>query len=154
MIIHAETSEQIEQARTLFREYESWLGLKLCFQNFDEEVENLPGNYAQPDGRLLLASVDEKLAGCVALRKLEDGICEMKRLFVRENFRGQKIGNLLIEKLIEEARIIGYEKIRLDTYLPKMPKAFALYESHGFREIAPYYHNPYSETLFMEMSLA
>ncbi len=154
MIIHAETSEQLEQARTLFREYESWLGLKLCFQNFDEEVENLPGNYAKPDGRLLLAFADENLAGCVALRNLEDGICEMKRLFVRENFRGRKIGNALIEKLIEEARLIGYEKIRLDTYLPKMPKAFALYESHGFREIAPYYHNPYGETLFMEMSLA
>ncbi len=154
MIIHAETSEQLEQARTLFREYESWLGLKLCFQNFDEEVENLPGNYAKPDGRLLLAFADENLAGCVALRNLEDGICEMKRLFVRENFRGRKIGNALIEKLIEEARLIGYEKIRLDTYLPKMPKAFALYESHGFREIAPYYHNPYGETLFMEMTLA
>ena len=154
MIFHAETSEQIEQAQTLFREYESWLGLKLCFQNFDEEVENLPGNYAKPNGRLLLASPDEKLAGCVALRKLEDGICEMKRLYVRENFRGLKIGNALIEKLIEEARLIGYEKIRLDTYPPKMSKAFALYESHGFREIEPYYHNPYGETLFMEMSFA
>ena len=154
MIIHAETSEQIEQAQTLFREYESWLGLKLCFQNFDEEVENLPGNYAKPTGRLLLAYADEKFAGCVALRKLEDGICEMKRLFVRKDFRGRKIGNALIEKLIEEARLIGYEKIRLDTYLPKMPKAFALYRSRGFQEIPPYYHNPYGETLFMELTLA
>ena len=154
MIFQAETSDQIEQARTLFREYESWLGLKLCFQNFAEEVENLPGKYAKPDGRLLLAFADEDLAGCIALRKLEDKICEMKRLYVRENFRGRKIGNLLIEKLIAEARIIGYEKMRLDTYPPKMSKAVALYNSHGFREIAPYYHNPYGETLFMEMTLA
>jgi len=154
MIIHAETSEQIEQARTLFREYESWLGLKLCFQNFDEEVENLPGNYAKPNGRLLLASVDENLAGCTALRKLEDGICEMKRLYVRENFRGRKIGNALIEKLIAEARITGYEKIRLDTYPPKMGKAVGLYRSRGFQEIPAYYHNPYGETLFMELTLA
>ncbi len=153
MIIHAETNEQIEQARTLFREYESWLGLKLCFQNFDEEVATLPGKYAEPGGRLLLAYADEKLAGCIALRKIEEGICEMKRLFVREDFRGRKIGNALIEKLIEEAGLIGYKKMRLDTYLPKMPKAFALYESHGFREIPAYYHNPYGETLFMELVL-
>lgn len=153
MILQAETAEHIEQARMLFREYESWLGLKLCFQNFDEEVENLPGKYAKPDGRLLLAFADENLAGCIALKKLEDEICEMKRLYVRENFRGRKIGNLLIEKLLEEARVIGYKKMRLDTYPPKMPKAARLYQSHGFREIAPYYHNPYGETLFMEKDL-
>lgn len=136
-----------------FPRIRSVLGLKLCFQNFDEEVENLPGNYARPDGRLLLAFADEKLAGCADLRKLEDGICEMKRLFVRDEFRGQKIGNALVEKLIEEGVSIGYEKMRLDTYPPKMPKAFALYESHGFRKIPAYYHNPYGETLFMERYL-
>ena len=106
----AETPEQIEQARNLFREYESWFGLNLCFQNFDEEVENLPGKYTKPDGRLLLAFADENLAGCIALRKLEDEICEMKRLFVRDGFRGLKIGNALIEKLFEEARTTGYKK--------------------------------------------
>lgn len=90
-ILQAETPEQIKQAQTLFREYEARLGLKLCFQNFEEEVAGLPGKYAAPDGRLLLAFADEKLAGCIALRKLEDGICEMKRLFVRDGFRGQKI---------------------------------------------------------------
>ena len=153
MIIQAETAEQIEQARTLFREYESWLGLKLCFQNFDEEVETLPGKYAAPGGRLLVAYANENLAGCAALRKLENEICEMKRLFVRDDFRGLKIGNALIEKLFEEARKIGYEKMRLDTYPPKMPKAVRLYESHGFREISAYYHNPYGETLFMEKDL-
>lgn len=152
-IIQAETSAQIEKARTLFREYEAWLGLKLCFQNFDEEVANLPGKYDAPDGRLFLAFSGKNLAGCIALRPLEDDVCEMKRLFVREDFRGQKIGKLLIEKLIREARIIGYQNIRLDTFPPKMAKAVSLYESYGFREILPYYHNPYGETLFMELNL-
>ncbi len=152
-IIQAETFEQIGQARTLFREYEAWFGLKLCFQNFDEEVENLPGKYAKPDGRLFLALADEKLAGCIALRKLEANICEMKRLFVREDFRGAGIGKILIEKLIAEAREIGYEKMRLDTYPPKMSKAVALYKSYGFYEIKPYYHNPYGDTLFMEADI-
>ncbi len=150
-IIQAETVEQIERTRELFREYEAWFGLKLCFQNFDEEVANLPGKYALPEGRLFLAFADEKLAGCIALRKLEDGICEMKRLFVRDEFRGQKIGIALIEKLFVEAKNIGYQKIRLDTFPAKMDKAVSLYESYGFREIAPYYHNPYGETLFMEL---
>lgn len=152
-IIQAETPEQIEQARTLFREYETWFGMNLCFQNFDEEVAGLPGKYAKPDGRLFLAFVDEKLAGCIALRKLEDGVCEMKRLFVRSDFRGQKLGNILIEKLIAEAASIGYEKMRLDTFPPKMGKAVQLYESHGFREIPPYYHNPYGEVLYLELKL-
>lgn len=152
-IIQAETPEQIEMARELFLEYEKWLGLKLCFQNFEEEVAALPGKYAPPDGRLLLAFVDEKLAGCIALRKLEDGICEMKRLFVRENFRGQKLGNSLIAKLIEDARSLGYRNMRLDTYPPKMSKAVRLYLSYDFQEIEPYYYNPYGETLFMELTL-
>jgi GNAT superfamily N-acetyltransferase len=152
-ITQAETPEQIEQARALFREYETWLGLSLCFQNFDEEVANLPGKYAQPDGRLFLVFAGENLAGCIALRKLEDGVCEMKRLFVREDFRGRKIGNILIEKLIEEAKSIGYLKMRLDTYPPKMAKAAQLYKSHGFREIPPYYDNPYDEILYLEKIL-
>src|SRR5829696_8557729 len=152
-IIQAETPEQIEQARRLFREYEAWIGLALCFQNFDAEVANLPGKYAAPEGRLLLAYVDGKLAGGIALRKLETGICEMKRLFVKDNYRGRKIGVALIEKLIAEAREIGYEKIRLDTYPPKMAKAVSLYETYGFREIPPYYENPYDDTLFMELKL-
>ncbi len=152
-IIQAETVEEIEQVRGLLREYEAWFGMNLCFQDFDEEVASLPGKYAAPEGRLFLAFVDEKLAGCIALRKLEDGVCEMKRLFVKEDFRGQKIGIALIEKLIAEARIIGYEKMRLDTFPPKMGKAVKLYESYGFREIPAYYHNPYGETLYMEKDL-
>lgn len=152
-IIQAESSEQIEAAQTLFREYEASLEIRLCFQNFDEEVANLPGKYAAPEGRLFLAYADEKLAGCIALRKLETGVCEMKRLFVREDFRGRKIGVLLIEKLIEEARKISYERMRLDTLPSKMANAVKLYESYGFRPIAPYYDNPFKETLFMELAL-
>ena len=106
-----------------------------------------------PEGRLLLAYVDDDLAGCIALRKLEEGICEMKRLFLRENARGHGLGNQLIEKLIEDARIIGYKKMRLDTYPPKMGKAVGLYESHGFVSIPPYYHNPHDGVLFMELNL-
>lgn len=153
-IIQAENTEQIEQARKLFREYETWFGMNLCFQNFDEEVANLPGKYSLPEGRLFLAFSDEKLAGCIALRKLEENICEMKRLFVKDDFRGQKIGIALIEKLIAEAKKIGYQKMRLDTFPPKMEKAVSLYESYGFRETSPYYHNPYGDTLFMELDLA
>lgn len=152
-IIQAETAEHIEQARKLFREYEKWFGLKLCFQNFDEEVENLPGKYAPPDGRLFLAFADGKIAGCIALRKLEEKICEMKRLFVKEAFRGLKIGKLLIDKLVSEAREIGYEKMRLDTFPPKMGKAVEIYEKFGFYEVKPYYFNPYSEALYMETNL-
>jgi putative acetyltransferase len=152
-IIQAEKPQQLEAARDLFREYEAWFGMKLCFQNFDEEVANLPGKYAAPEGRLYLAYIDENLAGCIALRKLEDGVCEMKRLYVKENARGQRLGIMLIEKIIEEARKIGYERMRLDTFPPRMAKAVSLYESYGFREIAPYYHNPYGETLFMELEL-
>jgi GNAT superfamily N-acetyltransferase len=152
-IIQAETPEQIEETRKIFREYEAWLDLDLCFQGFEQELANLPGKYSLPDGRLFLAMSAGKVAGCIALRKLEDGICEMKRLFVRDDFRGQKIGISLIEKLISEAKEIGYRKLRLDTYPPKMGKAVKLYESHGFIEIEPYYHNPHGKTLFMELQL-
>ena len=152
-IIQAETADQIEAARMLFREYEAWLGLDLCFQGFDAELAELPGKYALSDGRLLLAYSDESLAGCIALRKLEDGICEMKRLYVRDEFQGQKIGVQLIERLIRDARGIGYKKMRLDTYPAKMAKAVSLYESHGFRPIEPYYKNPHEGVLFMELTL-
>lgn len=152
-IIQAETTEQIEETRKIFREYEAWVDLDLCFQGFEQELANLPGKYANPEGRLFLAISGGKVAGCAALRKLEDGICEMKRLFVRDEFRGQKIGISLIERLIADAREIGYKKLRLDTFPPKMGKAVGLYESYGFRKIEPYYHNPHGETLFMELEL-
>lgn len=152
-IIQAETADQIASARLLFREYESWLGLDLCFQGFEAELAGLPGKYAMPDGRLLLAYSDGELAGCIAMRKLDDGICEMKRLFVRDGFRGARIGVNMIERLIADAREIGYSKMRLDTFPPKMGKAVSLYESHGFVPIAPYYDNPNDGVLFMELVL-
>lgn len=152
-IIQAETPAQIKAAQKLFRDYETWFGVDLSFQNFDGEVAGLPGKYAVPEGRLLLAFVDEKIAGGVAFRKFENEICEMKRLFVKEDFRGLGIGKILLERLLEEARLAGYKKIRLDTYAPKMAKAVQIYKSHGFREIAPYYHNPYDHVLFMEKEL-
>lgn len=152
-IRQAETPEQIEEIRRLFREYEAWLGISLCFQNFERELAELPGKYARPAGRLFLISQENQSAGCIALRKIEDGVCEMKRLFVREDFRGLGFGKVLIEKLIEEARSIGYRKMRLDTLVDKMPEAVKLYEHYGFRKIAPYYENPYKETLFMELNL-
>jgi ribosomal protein S18 acetylase RimI-like enzyme len=151
-IIQAETSKQIEEIRRLFREYEKWLNLDLCFQGFEEELTNLPGKYAKPNGRLFLAIVNSETAGCIALRKLEENICEMKRLYVRDEFRGFGLGNKLIKKLIKEARLIDYQKMRLDTLPDKMAEAVNLYKSHGFRKIAPYYHNPYGKTLFMELS--
>ena len=153
MIISAETPAQIEEIRRLFREYERWLGLDLCFQNFERELAELPGRYAPAAGRLFLICVEDKTAGCIALRKLDDEICEMKRLFVREEFRGLNLGRKLIERLIEEAKDIGYRRMRLDTLPEKMPRAVKLYESYGFRQIAPYYDNPYKGTLFMELVL-
>lgn len=152
-LIYAEAHASIEDARKIFREYEQWLGLDLCFQNFEEEMRSLPGKYAPPDGRLILAYKDGEIAGGIALRKIEEGICEMKRLYLRENVRGGGIGSSLIEKLIEEARKIGYKKMRLDTFPPKMGKAVQLYESHGFYEIPPYYENPYDGVLYMEKTL-
>lgn len=152
-ILQAETETEIAAARGLFREYETWFGLDLCFQGFEAELAALPGKYAPPAGRLLLAYSDDKLAGCIAMREIEDGVCEMKRLFVRDEFRGARIGVALIEKLITDAREIGYKKMRLDTFPPKMGKAVSLYAAHGFVAIPRYYDNPHEGVLFMELTL-
>ena len=153
MIIQAETSGQIQEVRLLFREYETWLGVDLCFQSFEKELKNLPGEYVKPSGRLFLALGVEKIAGCIALRKINEATCEMKRLFVRPDFRGLRLGKMLIEKVIAESKTIGYRRMRLDTLPDKMPKAVELYQFYGFREIPPYYENPHKETLFMELDL-
>lgn len=149
----AESPDDVEIARRLFREYEAWLGMDLCFQGFEEELRSLPGKYTQPHGRLFLAFADGEPVGCIAMRKLEDGICEMKRLYLRSEARGLGLGKTLLETLIDEARGAGYRKMRLDTHPPKMGKAVRLYESHGFRPIPPYYDNPHDEVLFMELDL-
>lgn len=151
--IQAESAAHVAEARKLFLEYSDWLGFNLCFQNFEKELAELPGAYAPPDGRLFLALHEGKLAGCVGLRKIGDGTCEMKRLYVRPEFRGKGIGRLLALKLIEDARALGYERMRLDTLPARMDDAIKLYRSLGFREIEPYYHNPVEGALFMELNL-
>ena len=152
-IFQGVNSEDIDDARAIFREYEQWLGMSLCFQSFEEEVADLPGKYSPPSGRLYLARIDGETVGCIALRPIEEGICEMKRLFLRDSARGKGIGVALIEKVISDAVEIGYERMRLDTYPPKMGKAVSLYEAHGFYEIPAYYHNPHDGVLFMEKVL-
>ncbi len=164
-IVPAESSELLDQARELFLEYADALEIDLSFQNFDEEFASLPGEYAPPGGRLLLAYVVEQpggtargsgesaqLAGCGALRRIDADTCEMKRLYVRPAFRGQAIGRALAGALIDAAREIGYARMRLDT-LPSMREAAVLYRSLGFREIPPYRFNPVAGALFMELSL-
>ena len=151
--IQASSSEHLNQARQLFREYEAWLNLDLCFQNFEKELLELPGTYAPPAGRLLLGFADNELAGCVALRKLSDEVCEMKRLFLRPQFHGRGLGRELAKRIIEEARVIGYRRMRLDTLSEQMRSAIGLYRALGFREIAPYYKNPVPGALFMELIL-
>jgi putative acetyltransferase len=150
----AESPAQIAQVRELFLEYAQSLGFSLCFQNFDQELANLPGDYAPPDGRLLLAQYEGQPAGCVALRKLgEEGICEMKRLYLRPQSRGKGLGRILTARIIAEARSIGYRRMRLDTVEPVMKDAVAMYRRIGFREIAPYCKNPMAGALYMELVL-
>jgi GNAT superfamily N-acetyltransferase len=152
-IIQVDSAAEIEPVREVFREYEAWLEIDLCFQSFEKELAELPGKYAPPDGRLLLASENERVAGCVALRRIDEGICEIKRLFLRPQFRGQGLGRRLAETIIREAKLIGYERMRLDTLPPKMNDAIALYRSLGFREIDAYYNNPVPGAKFMELDL-
>jgi putative acetyltransferase len=149
----AESPDQIEKARELFLEYAESLGFSLCFQNFDQELAGLPGDYAPPSGRLLLAEYRGQLAGCVALHRLGPDICEMKRLYLRPQFRGRGLGRLQAEAVMAEARTIGYRKMRLDTVEPVMPNAVAMYRRLGFREIEPYRPNPIAGALYMELDL-
>jgi ribosomal protein S18 acetylase RimI-like enzyme len=151
-IRQATTKEEIETARVLFREYAAWLQVDLCFQNFAEELASLPGLYAPPRGRLLIASLDGEAAGCVALRPLKDSVCEMKRLFVRPEFRGQNVGRKLAERIVAEAKGIGYASMVLDT-LPSMEAALGLYERLGFVRRTAYYETPLKETVFLELKL-
>jgi ribosomal protein S18 acetylase RimI-like enzyme len=153
-IINAETEEQIGMARELFLEYADSLGFSLCFQNFEQELDGLPGRYAAAAGRLLLAIDDDIPAGCVALQPMDEETCEMKRLYVRPAFRGRGTGRTLAQAVIAEARQIGYAFMRLDTIPSKMAEAVVLYERLGFREIPPYRENPFPEALYMELNLA
>ena len=144
--------EEIAIARGLFREYEAEMGIDLCFQGFEHELAGLPGEYAPPSGRLLLAWVDDRPVGCVALRRIEEGVCEMKRLYLEPSSRRGGWGRRLALELIREARAIGYHRMRLDT-LPVMQAAVALYSTLGFRNIPPYRHNPIEGALYLELDL-
>ena len=148
----AEGPEQLRAARELFQEYAAGLGVDLVYQGFEDEVESLPGAYAPPAGRLLLAWRDGAVAGCVAIRPLAGRSCELKRLYVRPAFRGGGVGARLARRAIEEARAAGYRRLRLDT-LPTMHAARAIYERLGFREIPPYYATPVPGTTFYELAL-
>ncbi|MGW8209673.1 MAG: GNAT family N-acetyltransferase [Syntrophobacteria bacterium] len=151
-ILEIKTKGDLFEVRNLFEEYADSLGIDLDFQGFDEELAELPGEYGSPDGCLLLALWKGQVAGCVALRKFSPGICEMKRLYTKPQFRGLGIGRALCEEVIGWARRLGYERMRLDT-LPSMEEAKGLYSSLGFREIEPYRFNPVEGASFMELTL-
>lgn len=151
-IVKAQTEEQLQQVRILFREYEAALGIDLCFQDFEKEMANLPGRYAEPEGSLLLVMDGNKYAGCAAMRKMSFDDCELKRLFVRPQYRGTGIGRMLAQKIINRARQAGYNAIYLDT-LKTMDTAIKLYRSLGFSETEPYYHNPLEGVVYLKLTL-
>jgi GNAT superfamily N-acetyltransferase len=149
----AEDAADLALVHRLFVEYAEWLDFDLCFQGFDEELATLPGKYAPPDGGLWLARVGGALAGVVGLRPLESGVCELKRLWVRPDFRGHGLGRRLSGAAIAAARAAGYRVMRLDTIGAKMRAAGALYQDLGFRATAPYYPNPHPEARYLELVL-
>ena len=142
----------LPEVTALFREYETFLGVDLCFQGFEEELADLPGKYTPPRGALLVALVNSQIAGCVALRPLDDGSCEMKRLFVRPDYRGLGLGRQLAHRIIEVSREIGYERMKLDT-LDFLEEAIHLYTSLGFKQTGSYYDNPLEKVSYWELGL-
>ncbi len=151
-IIEVTLEEDLIIARKLFIEYQEMLNVDLCFQGFEKELATLPGKYASPTGSILLAEYKSKIVGCVAVRALRDDICEMKRLYVRNEFQGLSAGRKLAEAVIAKAKILGYQKMQLDT-LQRLDRAIALYEKLGFKEIKPYYANPLEEVVYWELDL-
>jgi len=151
-ILVVDSQGQFNQAREIFQEYHKAIGVDLCFQNFDAELEQLERVYSSPNGLLLFALEKDLLAGCVAYRRISETICEMKRLYIKPAFRGKGIGKALTHEVIKRSREAGYSSMRLDT-LPSMEDAIELYHTLGFREIEPYYLNPIAGTKFMELLL-
>jgi carbonic anhydrase len=152
-LVPARTPADLAAAQRLIRAYADWLAVDLCFQGFDEELATLPGAYAPPRGRLLLARVAGEVVGCVGLRPLEPGICEMKRLWVEPGWGGHGIGRALAQAVIDAAREIGYRRMRLDTLPTRMPAAQGLYRGLGFREIPAYYPCPLEGVVMLELAL-
>jgi GNAT superfamily N-acetyltransferase len=150
--VAAVDSDKIGEVRGLFVEYANWLGAEFCGQGFEEELAKLPGQYAPPRGRLLMAREGDEAAGCVALRPLTDDVCEMKRLYVRPAYRSVGLGRQLVVAIIAAAKEIGYRRMRLDT-LPQLAVARRLYHVLGFRPIEPYYYNPIPGVEFLELTL-
>ncbi|NPV91699.1 MAG: GNAT family N-acetyltransferase [Firmicutes bacterium] len=151
-VIRVQSEEQVSSVRELIREYTFSLGVDLHFQGLAQELAGLPGEYSEPDGGLLAVDMNGRLIGCVALRKLEPRICEMKRMYVKPEFRGRGIGRMLAEAVVQNAREIGYEKMRLDT-LSRLEDAISLYTSMGFQEIEPYIYNPLPGVRFLELNI-
>lgn len=151
-MIVAAGPEEVPTVRRLFLEYAESLGIDLCFQNFSKELAELPGAYAPPDGCLLLAWQGDDAVGCVGLRPLDEGRCEMKRLYVRPGAQGTGLGRELVQSVVNEAQRLGYRRMLLDT-LPSMERAIAMYRRFGFREIAPYRHNPVPGVMYLELDL-
>jgi len=153
-IIEVTSHQDIEQVRTLFTEYRAELVVEGCFHSFDEEIASLPGTYAPPGGKLLLARVVGQPVGCIGLRPFpSDGTCEMKRLYVRPPFRGDKIGRQLAEQIVQEARNLGYRSMRLDSHPDSMAAAIRMYRKLGFREVSPYPLQPIDGLIYMELAL-
>jgi GNAT superfamily N-acetyltransferase len=151
-IVEAQSEEEVARVRELFLEYAASLSFDLCFQEFDRELAGLPGPYGAPEGRMLLALEGDVAVGCAALRRLDKDVCEMKRLFVRPAFRGRGVGRGLAQSAIDEARKIGYKRMKLDT-VASMQEAIALYRSLGFTGAAPYTYNPIPGAIFLELFL-
>lgn len=149
----ADTRELVESAKELFREYSLGISSSVCFVEFAREVAALPGQYGPPGGRLWVALSDAKPIGCVAVRALEEGVCEMKRLYVRDEARGTGLGKQLVLTAIDWARAAGYSEMRLDT-LPSMEEAIRLYQSMGFRRIPPYGAKPIPGALHFSLAMA
>ncbi|RFS13900.1 GNAT family N-acetyltransferase [Emticicia sp. C21] len=146
------SSEDLEEIKALFREYEKFLGVSLCFQNFEEELAKLPAKYAEPEGAIFLAKVEGKSAGCIALWKLEEGVCEMKRLYVKPDFQGLGLGKKLAQIVIAEAKEKGYKKMKLDT-LRRLASANHLYKALQFTETTSYNYNPEDDVAYFEKDL-
>ena len=148
----AKDTEEFSEAKKLILEYVEWLGIDLCFQNFDYEINHLQEMYSEPNGGLVLATIDNKVIGVAGIRKFENKDCELKRMYVKEEYRGTGIGRKILEYAIELAKKLNYDKIKLDTH-ESMKPAIKLYMEYGFKEIQQYRYNPVESVRFFELNL-